>query len=360
MGHGDSTVTGFDATSRGDRIYSGQRLFWGINHTTLRRFEAELIRHLGFEIFVPKVIPENEANRSASVDYSYDATLTIPTADLEILNEQDYYNQPLGERQIELLNRHFDIAIIAFFPVIVDQFARFFRGKLLLRPFGLAKFHTYMDVCRDYLPSDFFSVLERVRERFYFAQAFPMLSQVEHGVFLHRAITLPLGLPVVVEPGSWTGDEAKVLFVCPRVNTSPYYRAIYDNFKETFGDMPHTIAGAQPIEVAGDPSVSGFVSREKLNEWLQSHRVMYYHSTEPRHLHYHPLEALQAGTPLVFMKESMLYELGGRDQPGACDTVDEARTTVKRLLKGDRDLAHRLVAHQRRILDTFSLSLIHI
>jgi hypothetical protein len=58
--------------------------------------------------------------------------------------------------------------------------------------------------------------------------------------------------------------------------------------------------------------------------------------------------------PLVFMKESMLYELGGRDQPGACDTVAEARAKVKRLLSGDRAFARDLVAHQRRILDTFS------
>jgi hypothetical protein len=80
-----------------------------------------------------------------------------------------------------------------------------------------------MDVCRDHLPSDFFSVLETARDRFHFAQAFPMLSTVEHGIFSQRAITLPLGLPRVVEPESWSGDDARLLFVCPRINTSPYY-----------------------------------------------------------------------------------------------------------------------------------------
>jgi len=331
-----------------------RRMFWGINHTTLRRFEGEVITHLGYELFVPKVIPLDEANKSASVDYSYDATLTIPRADLDILNEQDYYNQPLGERQIELLNKYFDTAIIAFFPVIFDQFIRFFRGKILLRPFGLAHVHTYMDVCRDSLPADFFTVLERARNRFYFAQAFPMLSSVEHGIFLNRAITLPLGMPEIVKPDSWSGEVPRVLFVCPRINTSPYYTRIYEDFKRDFGEYPHVIAGAQPIEVTNDPSVSGFISRDTLNEWIQTHRVMYYHSTEPRHLHYHPLEAIQAGMPLVFMKESMLYELGGRDQIGACDSIAEARAKVGRLLDGDPALVAEIIRQQRRILEHFS------
>ena len=331
-----------------------RRIFWGINHTTLRRFEAKLIAHLGYELFLPKVIPLDEANRSASVDYSYDATLTIPAEDLAILNQQDYYNQPLGKPQIDLLNRHFDAAIIAFFPVIFDQFVRFFRGRILLRPFGLAKGYSYGGLCRDNLPVDFFSVLEKARNRFYFAQAFPMLSSVEHGLFFNRAITLPLGLPEVVKPDSWNGKVPKLLFVCPRINTSPYYTRIYDEFKKEFGEFPHVIAGAQPIAVGDDASVSGFVPRETLNEWMQSHRVMYYHGTEPRHLHYHPLEAIQAGMPLVFMKESMLYELGGRDQPGACESVTEAREKVRRLLAGDFGLATTIVDRQRRILDHFS------
>jgi hypothetical protein len=50
-------------------IFKGRVCSGALIHTTLRRFEAELIRHLGFEIFVPKVIPDDEANKSASVDF---------------------------------------------------------------------------------------------------------------------------------------------------------------------------------------------------------------------------------------------------------------------------------------------------
>ena len=302
-----------------------RRIFWGINHTTLRRFEAELITHLGYELFVPKVMPRDEGNVSATVEHCYDFTLTIPNDDLEILNRQDYYNQPLGERQIDLLNRHFDAAIIGFFPVMLDQFVRFYRGKVLLRSFGLAGTGSYMDRCRDHLPADFFSVLEECAKRFFFAQAFPTLSSIEHGIFLNRAITLPFGIAEIVKPDSWSGKVPKLLFICPRINTSPYYKGVYDAFKRDFGGYPHVIAGTQPVDVPDDASVSGFVSGKRSMNGCNRTRVMYYHSQEPRHLHYHPLEAIQAGMPLVFMKESMLYELGGQDQPGACASVSEAR-----------------------------------
>jgi hypothetical protein len=32
----DLIVTGFEANSRENRTFAGRRLFWGINHTTLR------------------------------------------------------------------------------------------------------------------------------------------------------------------------------------------------------------------------------------------------------------------------------------------------------------------------------------
>ena len=54
------------------------------------------------------------------------------------------------------------------------------------------------------------------------------------------------------------------------------------------------------------------------------------------------------------MKESLLYELGGRDQAGACESVAEAHAKVGRLLDGDMALAAKIAGQQRRILEHFS------
>ena len=57
---------------------------------------------------------------------------------------------------------------------------------------------------------------------------------------------------------------------------------------------------------------------------------MYYHSTEPDHIHYHPFEAVRAGMPLVFMAGGMLDRLGGIDLPGRSKPPKEARQKIER------------------------------
>ena len=76
-----------------------------------------------------------------------------------------------------------------------------------------------------------------------------------------------------------------------------------------FSCFDYTIGGAQPVQV-NDKNVIGFVTREQHEFNMRQHRVMYYHSAEPNHIHYHPFEAVRAGMPLVFMADGMLDSMG--------------------------------------------------
>ncbi len=51
---------------------------------------------------------------------------------------------------------------------------------------------------------------------------------------------------------------------------------------------------------------------------------MFYHSQSPRHIHYHPFEAIKIGMPLVFMGGGMLDRMGGTNLPGRARTWGEA------------------------------------
>src|SRR5678815_5844854 len=104
-----------------DRAMSDQpiRVLWLLNHATLRRFEVGQLRALGIsEIYCPKRFPYDEANFSASVDYSLDASLSIPESDLRILNVQDWYTGA-SEEAWRIANRYFQIAISACFPELL-------------------------------------------------------------------------------------------------------------------------------------------------------------------------------------------------------------------------------------------------
>ncbi|MCY2952436.1 MAG: hypothetical protein NTU53_10715 [Planctomycetota bacterium] len=113
----------------------------------------------------------------------------------------------------------------------------------------------------------------------------------------------------------WTGTAPRVLFVCPRITSHPYYYGrIYKNFKRDFGDLPYLIAGAQPKPV-DDDHVVGLLDNVQYEALYRKSRGMYDHSREPRHLRYHPVEAMIYGMPVIHMKGGLLKAFGDPDGP---------------------------------------------
>jgi len=115
-----------------------------------------------------------------------------------------------------------------------------------MRPFGLSD-ATYTELTTKVLGRFFLKRIERIEHRFWFGQAYSHLSEVESGIYRRKAVTLPLGLADASPRSEWKGSDARILFVCPRIGTSPYYKDIYDQFKRDFGDHPHVIGGLNPF-----------------------------------------------------------------------------------------------------------------
>ncbi len=284
---------------------------------------------------------------SADVDYSHDQTLTIPEPELHILNSQNWYENPSREAW-EIANKYFQVAFIGFFPEQIRSTASQFSGTIILRAFGLSNGLSYSQLLRSHLGHRAFTNLERLEQRFWFGAGYDHLSEIEDAFLQERNCFLPVGLA-----GSftdrWTGDQKKILFVCPRIGTSPYYRSIYEDFKRDFKKFDYVIGGAQPIPVS-DRNVTGYVPRAAHDRSMKECAVMFYHSRERYHVHYHPFEAIQAGMPLVFMAGGLLDKLGGAHQPGRCESIAVAQEKVGRILKGDRHLIDSIRASQLDML----------
>lgn len=326
------------------------RVLWLLNHTTLRRFEVNQLRTLGInEIFSPKRFPCDEGNLSASVDEALDASLTIPAEDLQILNREDWYACP-SKQAWDIANRHFDIAVIGFFPEQIASCVRHFHGSVVLRVFGVAKGRPYTEILGDILGPAFFEKLRNMGNRFWFGAGYEHLIDEEGDVFRRRHCLLPVGLEGELKAQAWQGSDKRIFFVCPWIGTSPYFNAIYRTFTNHFSDLDYVIGGAQPIRM-GDPSVLGFVPQEVHERNMREMRVMFYHGTEPNHVHDHPFEAIQAGMPLVFMAGSMLDRLGGEHLPGRCKTVSAARRKIERILADDWDLIDKIRNSQLCLLE---------
>jgi len=328
---------------------TNHRVLWLLNHTTLRKFEISQFRALGIEeVYTPKKFPYDEGNLSANVDFSLDSKLSIPKAELDILNAQDWYNSPSPEAW-DVANRYFDVVIVGFFPEQLKSAVRNFNGAVVLRVFCLSIGHSYSQLIYKYAGERLVREIKALGHRFWFGAGYEHLHQEESNFLASRNCFLPVGLATHDTSAEWTGSSARILFVCPRIGSSPYFEKVYKDFLLHFSEMPYTVGGAQPIAVE-DPDVIGFVSREEHERNMRDHRVMFYHSQEPNHIHYHPFEAIAAGMPLVFMAGGLLDSLGGRGLPGRCESIVEAQNKVRRVLAGDDGLIRAIRDTQNVLL----------
>jgi len=334
-----------------------KRILWICNHVTLMDAEVPLLLELGFEVFAPKKFPSKNDFISCKANYEYDASLTIPESDLQLLNGIDFYEDRFSTEQIEVINRNFDIAITAFYENPLKLLVNHFPGVIFIRAFGLAGEANYWDVARESWGEPFLYKMEQIRSRLYFAASYRNMLKVEQNIFRENGVFLPLGLPENFAANlkdGYTGEKKQILFVCPRICVSAYYYGIYEKFKKNFKKFPYVIAG-KPFGQISDRHLLGYLPREEFNRVFCESRVMFYHSTEPRHLHYHPLEAIYANQPLIFMSQGMLGELTPKVKyPGAADTIAEAKQKIRRVLNNDSGFIRDVQESQRELLDFFS------
>ena len=366
-----------------------KRILWICNHATLTEAECGLLVSLGYEVFVPKILPDGgEAinSRTAAINYDFDKTLTIAPRDLDAINKFNFYSSVPSEEIVRIINKHFGIMIMV--PLYPGCFymAQVFKGKYVLRVFGHGEkinyelVTTYIDdmplfKSRAKLLFDLMNKFKTfrpreithfnkimfayymIKNRFFMGAGYDNIAANEPQFFRNRAIFLPLGIPESIwkHRNTWKGQVNKIMFVCPSIENG-YYRAVYDNFIANFSDLPYSIFGRQNkdiMAVLNNPNILGFVPREVFDESMREYKCMFYHSREPRHLHYHPLEAIVWGMPLIYMSGGLLERFGGPQQPGMAKTFEEAREKLLRILNGDEKFTADILAAQPKILDEF-------
>lgn len=339
---------------------ASKRVMWLLNHTTLRECEVFLLQDMGLEVFTPKRFPRNSDNRSASVDFDTDKGLTVPASVLDELNSYDFYQAPINPRIDFLINYYFENAITAYMFPMFTQMALRFKGRILLRAFGLtAEKETYFGFA-NFIAGPFFKrAWMKASDRFWFAAGYPSLTGNEPNFMQERSVLLPVGLPerILSKRGTWRGGDKRIMFVCPDIETYAEAKAVYTEFKQTFGHLPHVICGNQTIPVAYDENVVGRVGEEDYERLFREAEVMFYHSRLPRHLHYHPVEAAAFGMPVVFMNQGMLGSLSEAPQSGGCTTLEEARKKVENLLTASESaLKTKIISDQKKIVQYFDTS----
>jgi hypothetical protein len=337
-----------------------RRVAWIVNHRTLMHSEVPLFRRLGFEVFVPKVIPiDDPLYRSGAVTHEFDDDLGLSRAALDVLNMHDFYRRRWSPTLARILNDEFDVVVtsISAYTTPIREAVQNFGGTVVARVFGREHPRQYLEFFDDAVGAQILSAIDAMGSRFVFGQAFDNLADVEDPVLRRRAHTITPALPQFVyeRAGTWHGSGDHALMLCPAIADSPYYGARYDEMKRCFGHLPHRIFGRQltPVE---DPAVLDYLSDDALLDCYAAAPVFLYPSTEPRHVHYSPLEAMVVGAPVLYRHGALIDCLmSGADMPGACVDAAEMETKARALLAGDRNLADAIRATQEAIFAKFSI-----
>ena len=325
--------------------------------------EIPILRSLGWEVFVPKILPSRHdpGFRSSGTTYEHDAGLELPPATLRVLNRHDFIEGDWPPTIEDIINSHFEVVVSHFSYYLnpLSEAATKFRGVLIARAFGREhprRFTQFASLCaRPGLLND----LAAMGERFIFGQGYQNIAEIEDPPLPQRAHTIGVPLPDRIYgcQDTWDGSGGRIIFLCPSAGVFGYYNDLYMGIKREFGDLPHVIFGNQPKPV-DDPAVLNYVPDEELIELYRSAPVFVYPSVEPRHIHYSPLEAIVVGTPVLYRRGTLIDALAGGALPGSCGDVVEMRQKAKRLLGGDTHLAEMIRGTQKRILKSFGSDLV--
>lgn len=327
------------------------RVMWLLNHGTARKFDLMMLRKIGIEeIFTPKSFPQQINFRSASTDFETDRNLSIPEEELAILNNADWYREP-GKEAWEIANKYFKVIFfIAHHTDMVRSAAENFKGALIWRSFGLDRTMNYTKILQFEPKKRNEERLIKCGTRFWMGNAYQNLPDVEGQFLKSRSLFLPIGMHDCSIHDKWSGGKKEIFFVCPDLGFNEFYQKVYNDFRKNFSEFRYSIGGAQPINIF-DPHVLGYVPLEEHERNMREFRVMFYHSTEPYHIHYHPFESIRAGMPLVFMAGGLLDQMGGRSQPGRCENIAEAKQKIRRILNDDWNLIKKIKESQIQLLD---------
>ena len=339
-----------------------RRLVWVVNHRTLLPAEVPILRSLGWEVFIPKIVPDHDPGfRSAAVVYDYDAGLGLPDATLQVLNNHDFYQRPWSPTVAGIINTRFQVFAthLSYYVTPLAEAARKFPGRIIARAFGRESPKTYTEFATSKSCPTLLSDLRAAGDRFVFGQGYDNLAEIEAPEIRDRAhtITVPLPADIFKHRDQWRGGGSHAVFVCPSIAPGGYYGLIYEGIKRDFGDLPHVIFGRQNIEIP-DPAVLPYLTDAELIELYRTAPVFCYPHTEPRHIHYSPLEAVVVGTPTLYLRGALMdMLLGGADLPAACADTAEMAAKARRLIGGDAELAGAIRATQGRVLDAFDIDL---
>ena len=346
------------------------RILWICSHRTHRYEELSLLLRAGAEV-VPIAIDNpdfpNALDDEENADPLYPdwrKSLMMPEDIAMRLRAIDYYNQNrfLSVEEKQLINKWFDVVLVASFTEIAESFLNWFSGYVILRAFGgypysgILKPLTYRGHRR----------LNKIAHsaKFIWCPIIPYLTAVEDARVTRSEVLIPPCVSRDRYPCEWLGTQSQP-YICEVISLIERYRsAVYRDYCDSFGELPLKIFGQNEKTriLENDSNVVGTLPDSEYYSQLATCRAMLYLGLDNKyHLHYHVLEAVMMKVPIIFFSNGSIAHIaryyGLSDEQlarmGMCQSRSQAVDLAKKCLF-ELEFALQLSQNQEKLRELFS------
>ena len=107
-----------------------KRVLWLNNHEVFFDGEVNLLKQSGYEIFIPKKVPDNI---DFSITYDFDSTLSLDKDFLYELNDTNFYTGEVCPELMKEINRHFSVCVVSLDKNALKLILNLFEGVICFR-----------------------------------------------------------------------------------------------------------------------------------------------------------------------------------------------------------------------------------
>ena len=288
-------------------------MLWCSSHSTLSREEIPLFLEAGFRV-VPLLTDfwtlQYDETLDTKICSDWKQTVGLPPEIIEKLQSLSFCTDngclPFLQNEIDLLNKYIDVIYITVLPNLAIRLSKVFDGMVIFRPFGHAGLNTYSNIAEHYGTG-----LEKLngKANFHWVPILTTLQEVESPAICINATHL--GAFVTNERlgrECWDSStsEPYVVETIPRINTQKYYLDIYKQYRKDHGHLPLKILGGNESRggCLDDTTIVGYLDDMAYYSTAARARISIYHGRSRYHVHYHPIEFMALGVPVLFHKDS--------------------------------------------------------
>lgn len=349
----DTTPTLYQQQSDPSLIPTNNNILYLLNHKTLTDFEVPILINNGYGVYIVKSFKNLEIKgHSIGINNGYyDNFLKLDTCIIQKLNNVHWFsNECVSAEIIDILNTHFKFIFLTLLTSadLLNQLINQYKGHIVFRFFGNGSTARYEPLLCNYKMSNKVKYVFCFPEIYEFEKTYTNFFNAQNSYIVRSGLSNVLINKIM---NTYSPKDKKICFVVSYSNIHEYYKNVFLQFKKEFINYDYIILGRNNID---DANAFDNLDDDNYYKKMSECKLLYYHSKEPRHLHYHPFEAIVIGIPVIFYKESVLSSYLA-DSPGKCTDIDEAYRKINLILNDDKQFISELIIEQNKIIETMSV-----